>query len=313
MKQVLEMTMQHLNKTGFGLVLALVLAFTVPTAQATSPYVNHDLLIETDKLPALLKQPNVVLVDGVDEASYQRIHIPGAVNLFFNQFANLETRKKNGFPTRVKDAEKLLGAAGISNDTLVIIYDGGEGAIASGLWFALEFFGHKKVKVLNGGFRKWLKEGRPVTQDSLEVIKKKYVATARPELVVTRKWVKKNMHEKNTLLVDARSPDEFIGKDLLPGIKRGGHIPGAVNLDWVNLSDKVKTFKSADDIKAILARAGITPETRVVSYCQQGIGRATFLGMAMKLVGYNNVLEYTGSWQDWSTDLTLPVEKRPDR
>lgn len=302
--------MQHLNKTGFGIVFALALVFTVPVVWATSPYVNHGLLIETDELPELLKQPNVVLVDAVDETSYQRIHIPGAVNLFFNKFANLETRKKTGFPAKVKDAEKLLGDVGIDNETLVIVYDGGEGAIASGLWFALEFFGHKKVKLLNGGFRKWIKEGRAVTQDAPGVLKKKFVARARPEMVVNRKWVKKNMYEKNTLLVDARSPDEFTGKDLLPGIKRGGHIPGAVNLDWVNLSDKLNTFKSAGDIRAILAKAGITPDTRVVSYCQQGIGRATFLGMAMKLVGYDNVLEYTGSWQDWSTDLALPVEKK---
>ncbi len=190
-----------------------------------------------------------------------------------------------------------------------IIYDGGEGAIASGVWFALEFFGHEKVKVMNGGFRKWLKEGRPVTQEAPKVVKKKYVATPRPERVVNRKWVKKNMHEKNTLLLDARSVDEFTGKDLLPGIKRGGHIPGAVNLDWINLSDKVKTFKSAEDIKAILAKAGIAPETRVISYCQQGTGRATFVGLAMKLVGYENVVEYMGSWQDWSTDPNLPVAK----
>ncbi|GMQ86893.1 MAG: sulfurtransferase [Gammaproteobacteria bacterium] len=304
--------MQYLNKTRLGLVLAVLaglLAFMVPAVWAEPAY-ESDLLIETGELPELLKQPNVVLVDAVDEATYQRIHIPGAVNLFFNQFANLETRRKSGFPASEKDAGKLLGDAGMDNDTLVIVYDDGEGVMASGLWFALDFFGHEKVKVLNGGFRKWMKEGRPVTQDAPAVIKKKFVARARPDMVVTRKWVKKNMHDENTLLVDARSPDEFTGKDLLPGIKRGGHIPGAVNLDWVNLSDKLNTFKSADDIKAILAKAGITPDTRVVSYCQQGIGRATFLVMAMKLAGYDNVLEYTGSWQDWSTDQTLPVEKK---
>jgi len=302
------MTMDILNKSGVGLLLAAVLVFLSPAVWAEPAYAL-DLLVETDELPELLKQPNVVLVDGVDEASYQRIHIPGAVNLFFNQFANLETRRENGFPAKAEDAEKLLGTAGIGNDTLVIIYDGGEGAIASGLWFALDFFGHEKVKVLNGGFRKWMKEGRPVTQETPEVVKKQFVARARAETVVNRKWVKKNMGVQGTLLVDARSPDEFTGKDLLPGIKRGGHIPGAVNLDWVNLSGKLETVKSADEIRAILGKAGITPETRVVSYCQQGIGRATFLNMAMKLAGYDNVLLYTGSWQDWSVDQELPVEK----
>lgn len=300
--------MDILKQSGMGLLLAAVLVFS-PLAVWAEPAYARDLLIETGELPELLKQPNVVLVDGVDEASYQRIHIPGAVNLFFNQFADLETRKENGFPAKVEDAEKLLGDAGIDNDTLVIIYDGGDGAVASGLWFALEFFGHENVKVLNGGFRKWIKEGRPVTQVAPEVKRKKFVAKARAETVVNRKWVKKNLGEQGTLLVDARSPDEFTGKDLLPGIKRGGHIPGAVNLDWVNLSGELATVKSADEIKAILGKAGITPETRVVSYCQQGIGRATFLNMAMKLAGYDNVLLYTGSWQDWSTDQELPVEK----
>jgi thiosulfate/3-mercaptopyruvate sulfurtransferase len=301
------MTMDILKQSGVGLLLAAVLVFSPPLW--AEPAYALDLLIETGELPELLKQPNVMLVDGVDEASYQRIHIPGAVNLFFNQFADLATRKENGSPAKVEDAEKLLGDAGIDNDTLVIIYDGGDGAVASGLWFALEFFGHENVKVLNGGFRKWIKEGRPVTQVAPEVKRKKFVAKARAETVVNRKWVKKNLGEQGTLLVDARSPDEFTGKDLLPGIKRGGHIPGAVNLDWVNLSGELATVKSADEIKAILGKAGITPETRVVSYCQQGIGRATFLNMAMKLAGYDNVLLYTGSWQDWSTDQELPVEK----
>lgn len=304
--------MQNLNKTVLNSVLVLVLIFMLPTVWAKTAY-ESGLLIEVNELPELLKQSNVVLIDAVDETAYQRIHIPGAVNLFFNQFANLETRKKNGFPTKVKDAEKLLGNAGISNDTLVVIYDGGEGAIASGLWFALDFFGHKKVKVLNGGFRKWMKEGRPVTQDVPGITKKKYIAKAHPEKVVTRKWLKKNLHDKNMMIMDTRSLNEFIGKDLLPGIKRGGHIPGAKNLEWNKFSGNLETFIPADEIKKVLANAGITKDTQVVSYCHQGIGRATFLVMAMKLVGYNNVLEYTGSWQDWSTDLSLPVEKKPGK
>lgn len=302
--------MRFLNKPGPGLMLLVTLALVFSASAVwAEPAYARDLLIETAELPALLKQPNVVLVDGVDEASYQRIHIPGAVHLFFSQFANLETRRENGFPAKVEDAEKLLGDAGIDNDTLVIIYDGGEGAAASGLWFALEFFGHEKVKVLNGGFRKWMKEGRPVTQAAPEVTQKKFVAKARAETVVNRKWVKKNLGGQGTLLVDARSPEEFTGENLLPGVTRGGHIPGAVNLDWVNLSGELATVKSAEEIKVILGKAGITPETRVVSYCQQGIGRATFLTMAMKLAGYDNVVLYTGSWQDWSTDQELPVEK----
>lgn len=297
------------HRIGIASALLWLLAFSMQAAWPASAY-EGGLLIETEALPALLKRPNVVLVDAADAASYQRIHIPGAVNLFFNLFADLEARRKNGYPVDAKEAEKLLGNAGIGTDSVVVIYDGGEGAMASGLWFALDFFGVESVKVLNGGFRKWMKEGRPVTQDTPAVKKKKFVAKIdRPESVVTRQWIKENMQAQNTLLVDARSPNEFTGKELLPGAVRGGHIPGARNLDWIKLAGKLETFKSVDDIKAILTKAGITQETRVVSYCHQGIGRATFLEMAMKVAGYNNVLLYTGSWQDWSADRNLPVEK----
>ena len=165
-------------RASLGLLLAAALFLSLPAARAETGYA-YDLLVETDALPALLKQPNVVLVDGVDDANYQRIHIPGAVHLFYNQFADFETRSKDGSPAKVEDAEKLLGDAGIDNDTMVIIYDSGDGATASGLWFALEYFGHEKVRVLNGGFRKWMKEGRPVTQEVPKVEKKKFIAKAR--------------------------------------------------------------------------------------------------------------------------------------
>jgi len=279
-----------------------------PVAPAQG-YARPELLIETEALAKLLGQPNVRLIDAIDPAAYQRAHIPGAVNIFYLDVAKLEARKKNGYPLTEADAEKIFGEAGIDAGTQVIVYDGGEGPFASGVWFVLDFFGHKNVKVLNGGFRKWVKEGRPVTQEAVAVEKKKFTARPQPDRVVTREWLEKNFRNKDIVVVDNRSFNEFIGKDVRPGASRGGHIPGAVHLEWTKFSDKLNTFKPAQDIEKALSQRGITKAMKVVTYCQTGIGRSTDMALAMKLIGYDNVVEYTGSWEEWSSDPRLPIEK----
>ncbi|MBI3569693.1 MAG: sulfurtransferase [Gammaproteobacteria bacterium] len=288
------------------LAAILVLVLAAP-AWAGTGYAHPELLIETDELAKIMSQSNVRVVDGVDPGTYNRAHIPGAVNIFYQLLATLKTRKENGFPASPQDAEKIFGEAGIDNNTLVVVYDGGEGPIASAVWFALDFFGDKNVKVLNGGFRKWVKEGRPVTQDAAKVEKKKFTAVPHPEKVIALEGVKKR--DKNTVLADTRSFKEFIGQDVVPGAARGGHIPGAVQLEWTNFSDSLETFKSADDIKKALDKRGVNKDTKVITYCQIGLGRSTMMALAMKLVGYDNVIEYSGSWEEWAADPRLPLEK----
>jgi thiosulfate/3-mercaptopyruvate sulfurtransferase len=289
------------------LILAAVLAAAAFPAAASKGYARPDLLIETDELARIMGQPNVRVIDAVDPGTYQRAHIPGAVNVFYQMLANLKTRKENGFPASPQDAEKIFGEAGIDGSTAVVVYDGGEGPVASALWFALDFFGHKNVKVLNGGFRKWVKEGRPVTQDAPKVEKKKFTAAPRPQMVVTSDAVKKR--DQKTVLADARSFKEFIGQDVVPGASRGGHIPGAVHLEWTQIADKLETFKSADEIKKAFAKKGITKDTQAITYCQIGFGRSTMLELGMRLVGYDASKLYSGSWEDWSADSRLPLEK----
>ena len=298
----------RLSRVFVGYLAALAMALLSHAAWAQG-YARPELLIETEALAKMLNQPNLRLIDAIDPASYQRAHIPGAVNLFYLDVAKIDARKKNGYPLSEIEAEKIFGEAGIDASTQVVVYDGGEGPFASGVWFVLDFFGHKNVKVLNGGFRKWLKEGRPVTQETATVEKKKFSPKSRPEKVVSREWLEKNLRSKDIVVVDTRSFNEFIGKDVRPGASRGGHIPGAVHLEWTKFSDKLDTFKSAQAIEKVLAQRGIGKNTKVVTYCQTGIGRSTDMALAMRLIGYDNVVEYTGSWEDWSADPRLPIEK----
>jgi thiosulfate/3-mercaptopyruvate sulfurtransferase len=121
--------------------------------------------------------------------------------------------------------------------------------------------------------------------------------------------MKKNLKNKNVAILDARSLNEYIGETVSEGSSRGGHIPGARNLEWAKLSGDLETFKPADEMKKILGEHGITADTQAVTYCNSGVGRSSFLALAMELAGYDKVKEYTGSWEEWSADPRLPIQK----
>lgn len=272
-------------------------------------YARPELLIETEELARLLDQKNLRLIDAADPATYKRAHLPRAVNIPYLDLSRIEERRGTGQPTSNFEAERIFGGAGIDANTLVVVYDGGEGALATGVWFVLDFFGHQQVRVLNGGFRKWLKESRPVTQEVPIVERKKFVPVPQPEKIATREWVKRNLGNKGIVFADTRSFNEYIGREQPPGAARGGHIPGAIHLEWTNFSAANSSFKSAAEIEAELRKRGITRETQVVTYCQGGLGRSTDVAFAMKLIGWDQVVEYPGSWEEWSADPRLPLER----
>lgn len=270
---------------------------------------QNDLWVETDEVAELRDQPNTVLLDAVSPDQYDRAHIPGAVNLHYLNFADIETRSDNGFPVSPDNAEKLFGEAGIGNDTTAIIYDGGQGAPASGLWFALRFFGHDNVKVVNGGFRKWLAEDRPVTQKAAEAEERSFSAEPNPEMVATLDDVKGNLRGGQAKIIDNRSLEEYIGENVLPAAARGGHIPNAQRLDWAQFTGELATLKDNQTMRGIMSEAGLSQGDDMIAYCQSGIGRSTFFYMVAQQLGYSDVRVYTGSWEEWSNDSTLPVAK----
>jgi thiosulfate/3-mercaptopyruvate sulfurtransferase len=292
------------------LALATTLALLLATGTAAAPYANPGLLVETDELARLLGAPGVRIVDlrgdaGLGEAAYRVGHVPGAVYL---SGRDLDDPRANadGFPIRPEKAAALFGGLGIDHDTTVIAYDDAGSQLAARLFFVLEYYGHTRTRVLNGGLRKWRREGRPLDREVPAVEAKRFEPRARREVLATAAEVKAGLGKQEVCLIDARSPDEYAGTDVRA--RRGGHIPGAANVEWTGTLNPDQTFKSADALRAIFEAAGVRPDRQVVVYCQSG-SRSAHDYFALRLLGYAKIKNYDGSWNEWGNDPESPVAR----
>lgn len=265
---------------------------------------GNEFLVSTEQLTAEFKQGKIRLLDAENTDQFARAHIAGAANLYFMDLEDFEENVKNGQPIFAQMAASKFGALGIARDSDVVVYDGGDGRGASAVWYILRYLGHGKVRILDGGFRKWVKEGRAITQEIPRPAKVTYVPKARGDWAVKTK----DVDPARTLLLDARSLAEFTGKDL-GGARQGGHIPGAKAFPWSRFSGDLATFKSPEQMKKALQQAGITPDREIVTYCNGGLGRSTFLLAALTLAGYDKVKVYPGSWIEWASDPSRPIER----
>lgn len=263
-----------------------------------------DFLVSGETLTAELKQGKVRLIDAETGTDFARAHLPGAVNLPYLELEDAEENAKTGQPIFPQLGASKFAALGITPASNVVIYDGGDGRAASAVWYILRFLGHEKVRILDGGFRKWIKEGRSLTQETVKPAKATYVPKPRAD------WALKtaDLDPKRQLVLDARGLGEYAGKDT-GGARQGGHIPGAKAFPWTQLTDATMSFRSPAEIRKILGAAGISPDREIVTYCNPGIGRSTYLLAALTLAGYEKVKVYPGSWIEWASDPARPIER----
>lgn len=286
-------------------ILRLMVIFLgVPTLAQEAAYRNAQLLIETPELAARLADPQLRLLDARPAAEYQRGHLPGAINLPAPATDDLEANRQ-GYPLPLERAKELFRPAGINADSQIVVYDDQGNRFAARLFYVLEFFGAGHVQVLDGGFRKWQSEGMPLTSEVSNVAPGNFSPLPQGNILVTSQWLATHLHDVK--IVDARSPEEFRGEKRLG--PRGGHIPGAVNIEWtrVDASGGVPTFLGPAPLEQLFGSAGVTPKQEVVAYCQMGM-RAAAIYFALRLLGYERVRLYDGSWEDWSSQPQLPVE-----
>lgn len=268
----------------------------------TLVWAGSSFLISTDELAAL--QTRVRLIDAENADNYARVHLPGAVNLPYLELEDAEENAKSGQPILPRLAASKLEALGISRDTEVVVYDSGDGRGASAVWYILGFIGHDRVRILDGGFRKWLKEGRAVTQDAPRPAKATYVPQPRADFAVPTA----SLFGSAARVVDARSIAEYSGKEN-GGARQGGHLPGAQSFPWDRLAGTLTTFRDDADMRRALRDAGLVPDREIIAYCNGGLGRSTYLYAALKHLGYEKVKVYPGSWIEWASDPARPIER----
>ncbi|MDP2030162.1 MAG: rhodanese-like domain-containing protein [Thiobacillus sp.] len=278
-------------------VLLMLLPWSVAWA-------GPSFLISTGELAAELAQGRVKLVDAENADNYARAHLPGALNLPYLELEDAEENAKTGLPIFPRLAASKLELLGIARDSEVVVYDAGDGRGASAVWYILGFIGHDKVRILDGGFRKWLKEGRVVTQDVPHPAKAAYVPQPRAGWAVKTQ----DLAASPALWVDARSIAEFSGKEA-GGARQSGHIPGAKSFVWNQLAGDLATFKDEAAMRKALTEAGLTPDKEIVTYCNGGLGRSTYLYAALKRLGYDKVKVYPGSWIEWASDPARAIER----
>ena len=306
-------------------VFVVALTATVVWAQCwgqeakKSRYANARLLVDTQEVAAHLEDVSMRLVDlrakgAQGYAEYKKAHIPGAVYLNWEDLDDVASNRK-GVPMDQAKAEALFGKLGIDENTRVVAYDDSGGLLSARLFFVLEFFGQKNVAVLNGGLTKWVQEDRPLNTQEPKITPKKFVARPNPKLIATAEWVRENLKNPGVCLVDARSWLEYEGKRTDPGksedpeIKRGGRIPGAVSIDWTStINPEDHTFKSAEELQKMFEKAGATKDREIVTYCRLG-NRSAHNYFVARLLGYEKVRNYDGSWIDWGNRAELPVER----
>ncbi|MDO9224860.1 MAG: sulfurtransferase [Pseudomonadota bacterium] len=276
---------------------------------ATQAMAGASFLVSTGELATELAQGRVRLVDAENAENYARAHLAGALNLPYLDLEDAEENAKTGLPIFPRLAASKFEALGIARDTPVVVYDSGNGRGASAVRYILRFLGHPDARILDGGFRKWLKEGRPVTQAVPQPAKATYLAQPNLDWALKTEALKTDaLKGRNALILDARSIAEYAGKDA-GGARQAGHIPGAKSLPWTLLAGELDTFKSPEEMRRVLLEAGVTPDREIVTYCNPGIGRSTFLSMALESLGYDKVKVYPGSWIEWAADPIRPIER----
>jgi thiosulfate/3-mercaptopyruvate sulfurtransferase len=234
----------------------------IPTP-AERGYAHPELFVSTDWLADHVEDPNVRIVDTDKADAYPRVHIPNAVGVVDNYYKGGADRIHVQKPAEFAATMESLG---ISDDTLVVAYDS-DVHFAPRLFWALNYYGHRNVKVLDGGFPKWFAEGRPLTRAIPKVPKGQFASKAQPDWIATKDQVVSCIRKPDTVLLDVRSDEEWTGENAR-GTKRGGRLPGAVHLEWKNFVawNDIPVVKAADELRALLGRHGITPDKNVVTY-----------------------------------------------
>jgi len=279
-------------------------------------YAHPEVLVDTDTVSKNLnnKTIKIVEVDYDPENAYRQGHLQNASLIWWKRDINdpitRDIVNKSQF-------EELMSKNGITADSEVILYGDFNNWFAAFVFWIFKYYGHDKVKIMNGGRKKWELEKKQYTKDEPQIQRTKYVSQPPNEGVRAYLFdVRRALDKNDTTLVDVRSPKEFTGEITAPPeypmehAQRGGHIPRANNIPWATaVNDTDGTFKAIDELKKVYESKGVTPDKDVICYCRIG-ERSSHTWFVLKyLLGYPQVRNYDGSWTEWGNMIGNPIEK----
>jgi len=259
----------------------------------------NELLIEAQSLKAW----DGLIVDTRMPQRYAAGHLPGAVNLPL-----VSIRQQQGPVTLVADAgdfAQRAGAAGIGQDTPLVVYSERGQPDAGYVMWALHYHGHAGVRLLDGGLEAWVSQGNALVEEIPSVGNKPFNAVLAPEKRVDRDWMLAHLDDEGVCLLDNRTYEEYTGEDVLA--RQGGHIPGACWLPWEALLQPDLSLRPKTQLRYIFSQAGLRPDHTAVVHCQTG-NRSGLVYVGLQLIGHTDVRMYDASWSQWGNELNLPIE-----
>lgn len=288
---------------------------------------RHDFLVETSWLAEHLNDPHLRIVDmrgyvrtvergeGIQDAEYvgaredyERGHIPGALYIDWSSDIIDPDDEVEAQVAPAGRFAQVLGQLGIGDQHLVVAYDAHPASqFATRLWWALNYYGHDQVVVLNGGFSKWQREQRPLETRIPTYAPETFTPRVQLQLRATAQDVLALLGKEGVSVIDARDSGQYSGR-IVRGEGRRGHIPGALNIPREELMDPASgTFRSNEELARVFSTVGVAPEQHVVAYCNGGVA-ATSVLFSLAMLGYPNLTNYDGSWNEWGKRADLPTE-----
>ncbi|CAH2214977.1 sulfurtransferase [Tepidibacter aestuarii] len=280
-------------------------------ANTTEKYTNNDYIVEADWLNDNLNKEDILVLDTRSEEEYKKGHIPGAVNVSWTQFADMSGKpgdKGWGVVLKPEKLSEKLSEVGIDDKKTIVAYSdnkNGWGEDGRIVWM-LRMANLENTKMLNGGWQYWNVKGYDVSKEEPTINKTDFkVESFDKSLNADTDWINDNLGKIK--IVDSRDSSEYDGA-VKYGEKRGGHLPGSINIVYTDLFKEDGRIKSQENLEKIFESAGIDKDDTVVSYCTGGI-RSAYITMVFKMTGYENSMNYDASFYEWAGDESLPLEK----